>query len=86
MFEWSIDWLISKNGQLTGKFISQVKVAKSQPYSQGTLGAWSVPEEDGVGEVTAGDGQVAPEPRALLLVAHDDADDLGEAVAGGAHL
>ena len=32
MFEWSIDWLISKNGQLTGKFISQVKVAKSQPY------------------------------------------------------
>ena len=33
MFEWSIDWLISKNGQLTGKFISQVKVAKSQPYA-----------------------------------------------------
>ena len=27
---------------------------------------------------------MAPEPRALLLVArHDDADDLGEAVAGG---
>ena len=38
MFEWSIDWLISKNGQLTGKFISQVKVAKSQPYLRATDG------------------------------------------------
>ena len=37
MFEWSIDWLISKNGQLTGKFISQVKVAKSQPYLEASL-------------------------------------------------